>query len=72
MEHVGRLLILIGCVAVVVGILFSFGDRLPFRLGRLPFDFHIESGNYSLYLPLGSSIVVSIVVGLVVMFLGRR
>ena len=72
MEHVGRLLILIGCVAVVVGILFSFGDRLPFRLGRLPLDFHIERGNYSLYLPLGSSIVVSIVVSLVVMFLGRR
>lgn len=72
MEVVGRILILIGCLTVVVGILFSFGDRLPFRFGQLPLDFHIERGTYSLYLPLGSSIVVSIVVSLIIMFLGRR
>jgi hypothetical protein len=64
----GRLLILIGVVIAGIGLLISFG--VP--IGRLPGDFRIQRGNFSFYFPLTTSILVSVVLTLVMMFLGRR
>jgi hypothetical protein len=61
-----------GVVVVVVGLLMVFGSRLPFRIGRLPLDIHVQRGNYSFYFPLGTSILVSIVLTLVFGLLNRR
>lgn len=72
MEQVGRMLILVGSAALILGLFVTFGDRLPFRLGRLPLDFRIERDNFSFYFPLGTSIVISVVVSLILMFLSRR
>jgi hypothetical protein len=56
---VGRLLIISGLVLLAAGILVSTGGRLPFRLGRLPGDIHIQGRNSSFYFPLTTCIVVS-------------
>jgi hypothetical protein len=64
----GRLLIVIGLVIAGIGLLVSFG--LP--LGRLPGDFTFRRGNFSFYFPLATSIVVSIVLTLLMMFLSRK
>jgi hypothetical protein len=72
MQQFGRMLILIGGILVVIGLLMTFGSRLPFRIGRLPLDFHIQRDNFSFYFPLGTSIVVSIVLSLVFALLNRR
>jgi len=72
MQQFGRMLILMGGIIVVIGLLMTFGSRLPFRIGRLPLDFHIQRDNFSFYFPLGTSIVVSIVLSLVFAFLNRR
>ena len=72
MEHLGRTFMIVGGMIVLVGLFLSFGPRLPFRLGRLPFDFHIQRDNFSFYFPLGTSIVVSIVLTLVFGLLKRR
>ena len=64
----GRLLIGLGVVLVAAGLLVTMG--LP--LGRLPGDFTIRRGNVSFYLPLATSIIVSILLTLIVTFLGRR
>jgi len=64
----GRALILIGIVIAGVGLLITLG--LP--IGRLPGDFRIQRGNFSFYFPLTTSILVSIVLTLVMMFLSRR
>ena len=34
MEQFGRVLMIMGGVIVVVGLLMTFGSRLPFRIGR--------------------------------------
>jgi hypothetical protein len=65
---VGRLLIIVGLVIVAVGLLMTWG--LP--IGRLPGDFSVRRGNFSFYFPLATSILVSIVLTLVMMFLNRR
>jgi hypothetical protein len=64
----GRLLIIIGVVLVAAGLLINLG--LP--IGRLPGDFTVRRGNVSFYFPLATSIVVSILLTLIFMFIGRR
>ena len=63
----GRLLIVLGLVLVGVGLLVSSG--LP--IGRLPGDFVYRRGNFSFYLPLTTSILASLLLTLLLMFLRR-
>ena len=64
----GRILIVLGLVSVAAGLAFSMG--LP--IGRLPGDIMIRRGNFSFYFPLATSIIASIVLTLLFMFLGKR
>ncbi len=64
----GRLLIVVGLVIAAAGLLLTWG----FPLGRLPGDFAIRRGSFSVYFPLATSILVSIVLTLIMMFLNRR
>jgi len=72
MEQLGRMIAVFGGVLVVVGLLLTLGPRLPFGIGTLPLDIHIRRGNFSFYFPLGTSIVVSIVLTFVLGLLNRR
>ncbi|HQZ37847.1 MAG TPA: DUF2905 domain-containing protein [Vicinamibacterales bacterium] len=63
MGDLGRILMLLGGAFLVVGSLLMFGAKLPW-LGRLPGDFVIERENFRLYFPLGTSIVVSVILTL--------
>jgi hypothetical protein len=58
---VGRALIVFGLLTVLAGLAISYG--LP--LGRLPGDFTIRRGGFTLYVPLASCILVSILLTLV-------
>ena len=64
----GRLLIVLGLVIAAIGLLITLG--LP--IGRLPGDFTIRRGNFTFYFPLATSILASIVLTLLMMFLTRR
>jgi len=72
MEQMGRMLIVIGFAIVVVGLLLALGPKLPFRLGRLPLDFHYQRDNFTFYFPLGTSILVSVLLTLFFGLLNRR
>ena len=72
MEQMGRTLLIIGGVIVLVGLFLTFGPRLPFRFGRLPLDIHVQRDNFSFYFPLGTSVIVSVVLTLVFSLFGRR
>jgi hypothetical protein len=64
----GRLLVVVGILLVLVGFLINLG--LP--IGRLPGDFTIRRGHFTFYFPLATSIIASVVLTLIIMFLGRR
>jgi hypothetical protein len=64
----GRTLILIGILIAGVGLLITLG--VP--IGRLPGDLTIRRGSFTFYFPLTSSIIASIVLTVIVMFLSRR
>ena len=63
----GRFLIVVGIALVVVGLLVSMG--VP--IGRLPGDITYRRGNFSFYFPLTTSIIASILLTLLMMFLRR-
>jgi hypothetical protein len=64
-----RWLITLGIVLLVAGLLWPFLQKIG--LGRLPGDIVIERGNFRFYLPLGTSILVSLVLSLLLWFLNR-
>ncbi len=64
----GRILIILGLAIALIGLLVTLG--LP--IGRLPGDFTIRRGNFTFYFPLASSILASVVLTLLLMFLTRR
>jgi hypothetical protein len=41
-------------------------------LGRLPGDIHYHRGNFTFYFPLATSLLLSVVLTLILYFLGRR
>ena len=61
------MLIVLGLVLVAVGLLVSLG--VP--IGRLPGDITYRRGNFSFYFPLTTSIIASILLTLLMMFLRR-
>lgn len=64
-----RFLVTLGVVLVLAGLLWPLLQRLG--LGRLPGDVVIERGNFRLYLPLATSLLVSAVVSLALWLVGR-
>jgi hypothetical protein len=68
----GRVLVAVGALVALVGVLLVLADRFPgLRLGRLPGDVAIERQNFRFYFPLGTSILLSIVLTLVLWLLRR-
>jgi hypothetical protein len=64
-----RLLIIFGLVLVAVGLLWPLAAKLG--LGRLPGDIVIERDNFRLYLPIGTSVLISIVLSVILWLLNR-
>lgn len=64
-----RLLITFGIVLVVAGLLWPWLDKLG--LGRLPGDIVVEREGFRFYAPLATSLLVSVVISLVLWWLGR-
>ena len=67
----GRLLIGLGVAVALVGGLLLLADRIPgvnhllSWMGKLPGDIFIKRDNFSFFFPLGTSIVLSVVLSLV-------
>ncbi len=69
----GKGLVAVGLCIALVGGLLLLAERFPWlRLGRLPGDISVQRDSFRFYFPLGTSIVLSIVLSLVLWLLGRR
>ena len=60
MDAIARALVIAGAVIVVVGLALMFADKVPF-IGRLPGDFTFSGDRWTVYAPIATSIVVSLV-----------
>ncbi len=64
----GRMLIMFGVALLVVGALLTFAGKVP----RLPGDILIRRDSVVVYIPLATSIVLSVLLTLVLSLLARR
>jgi hypothetical protein len=70
-DGIGRLLIVGGVVLAVVGVVLVLAPNIPF-LGRLPGDIRFESDNVKVFVPLGTMLLVSLILTLILNVLNRR
>lgn len=64
-----KLLIIFGIVLIALGLLWPFIAKLG--LGRLPGDIIIERENFSLYFPLMTGLIVSVVLSALLWLFNR-
>jgi hypothetical protein len=64
-----KLLIILGIVLIAVGLAWAAGEKLG--LGRLPGDIVIERDGFRLYIPLMTSLIVSVVLSLLLWLFSR-
>ncbi len=69
MGTVGKAIIGLGALLIFVGLILLALDRIGVRQWRLPGDIAIQRDGFSFYFPLGTSILLSIVLSLVLTFL---
>jgi len=60
MPSMGKMLIVIGIVLVVMGLVFTYGPKIPW-LGKLPGDISVKKDNFSFYFPITTSIIISVI-----------
>jgi membrane associated rhomboid family serine protease len=64
LRELGRALLILGGVSAIVGALLFFGARLPFRLGRLPGDIVYRGDHTTIYFPIVTCIIISVVLSI--------
>jgi uncharacterized membrane protein (DUF485 family) len=64
MREIGRFLIVIGLVTAFLGLILWSGFA-PKWLGHLPGDIRIERGNFGIYFPIVTCIVISVILTLI-------
>jgi hypothetical protein len=71
LSQVGKLILIVGVLMVIAGGFIMLAGRLPF-FGQLPGDFEFRRGNTSIYFPLATMIILSIILTIALNLLLRR
>jgi hypothetical protein len=71
LEPVGRALVVVGLFITVLGAIMILTPRVPF-LGRLPGDLVIVRDGLTIYIPITTMLLVSVVLSVVLNVIGRN
>lgn len=66
----GKFLIIAGLIMVIAGAVLHFAPKLPFP-GKLPGDIVIDRGNFKMYFPITTSILISLVISLIIFLINK-
>ncbi|MGB9751191.1 DUF2905 domain-containing protein [Roseiflexus castenholzii] len=70
MGDIGRLLIGMGVVLIVIGAVLLLAGKVPW-LGRLPGDILIEREHVRIFIPIGTMLLLSLVLTVIANLLAR-
>jgi len=71
MTEIGKLIVGFGLLIVVLGLVLIVAGRTHLPIGRLPGDILYRGKHTTFYLPLATSIVISVVLSLVLYLISR-
>ena len=67
LSQFGRVLVVVGAVVLFLGLLLVVADRVPL-IGRLPGDITLRGDGWTVYAPLATSIVLSVLLTVILSF----
>ena len=65
------MLILIGIVSIVIGSIFVLFGKVPW-IGRLPGDIIVRKESYTLYFPVVTMLILSVILTVIFNLIGRK
>jgi Protein of unknown function (DUF2905) len=71
MADIGEVLLGLGLLLVVLGCVLLIASRFGWQLGRLPGDIAWRGNNVSVFFPLGTSILISVMLSLPLYLVSR-
>ncbi|MGD8413099.1 MAG: DUF2905 domain-containing protein [Candidatus Latescibacterota bacterium] len=71
MSEIGRTLLIFGLLLAAAGLVLLFADKIPF-LGRLPGDILVKRKNFTIYFPLATMLLVSVILTVIINLISRR
>ena len=67
----GKILIVVGLLALVAGLIIQFAPQAFSWFGKLPGDIRYEKGNMKFFFPITTMILLSVGISLLLKFFGR-
>lgn len=61
---IGKSILLIGIIIAIIGALIMLSPKIPF-IGKLPGDLYYKKKNITIYFPLATSILLSLLISLI-------
>lgn len=71
MQNMGKYLFIIGIIVTIAGLLIWIWPSKWNMLGNLPGDIRIEKENFKLYIPITTSLLISVVISLVLILIRK-
>jgi len=71
MADIGKMLVIFGALLLLVGVILIASGRVNLPIGRLPGDIVYRGKHTTVYFPLVTSILISIVLSLVLYVISR-
>ena len=71
MQELGKILLGMGLLLALLGAAVLLAARFGMPLGRLPGDISYKGKNFSFYFPLGTSLLISIVLSVILYLISR-
>jgi len=71
MVELGKLLLLVGGIVIMLGLMLILAGKFNLPFGRLPGDFTYRGRNTTVYFPLATSLVLSVILSLIFWLIGR-
>lgn len=71
MSELGKALLGLGFLLVVIGAVLLIAGRMGLPLGRLPGDVSYRGKNFSVFFPIGTSILISVVLSVIFYLISR-
>jgi len=66
----GKILIFFGAILILIGLIFSLAEKIPY-IGKLPGDFYIRRDNFIFYLPLGTGLLISAIISIILYLISK-
>ena len=70
-QYIGKFLVIIGIIIIIIGTILMLSGKIPF-IGKLPGDIIIEKKNFTIYIPIATSILLSLLLTLILWIIGRK